>query len=167
VGTKAERVALGERPWRMPIDGALVEAADGSTYPTSDPATGRRLAEVPAAGAADVDRAVAAAERGSAEWRRVPVRERAGVPRRLVERSGELVPIERGGDRRVLALANPGLDLLPYAASTLWAAVQYLGGHERAPAHRHTAGALRCLKVRGSGPLSMVMPATCGPATWC
>jgi 2-formylbenzoate dehydrogenase len=83
VGTKAERVALGERPWRMLIDGALVEAADGSTYPTSDPATGRRLAEVPAAGAADVDRAVAAAERGGAEWRLVPVRERAGVLRRL------------------------------------------------------------------------------------
>ena len=83
MGTKAERVALGERPWRMLIDGALVEAADGSTYPTSDPATGRRLAEVPAAGAADVDRAVGAGERGSAEWRLAPVRERAGVLRRL------------------------------------------------------------------------------------
>jgi gentisate 1,2-dioxygenase len=70
--------------------------------------------------------------------------------RRLAARSGELIPIERGGDRRVLALANPGLDGLPYAASTLWAAVQYLGGHERAPAHRHTAGALRFV-LEGEG----------------
>jgi gentisate 1,2-dioxygenase len=70
--------------------------------------------------------------------------------RRLAERSGQLVPIERGGDRRVLALANPGLGGLPYAASTLWAAVQYLGGHERAPAHRHTAGALRFV-LEGEG----------------
>jgi gentisate 1,2-dioxygenase len=50
----------------------------------------------------------------------------------------------------VLALANPGLDGLPYAASTLWAAVQYLGGHERAPAHRHAAGALRFV-LEGEG----------------
>lgn len=39
--------------------------------------------------------------------------------RGLAERAGELVPIERGGDRRVLALSNPGLGGLPYATSTL------------------------------------------------
>src|SRR3954454_12454270 len=67
----------------------------------------------------------------------------AGVPahwpgrtlKAFAERAGELVPVDRGGDRRVLACCNPGLGGAPYAVSTLWAAVQYLRGHEVAPAH--------------------------------
>ncbi len=68
----------------------------------------------------------------------------------LARRAGELITIERGGDRRVLALANPGLAGLPYTSSTLWGAYQYLGPHESAPAHRHTPSALRFV-VEGSG----------------
>lgn len=63
--------------------------------------------------------------------------------RKLAAWSGELVAIDRGGDRRVLALANPGLGGAPYISSTLWAAVQYLLPGELAPAHRHTPAALR------------------------
>src|SRR6266704_4966765 len=48
----------------------------------------------------------------------------------LAQRSGELVPVGRGGERRAIALANPGLGGLPYATSTLWAAIQYLGPRE-------------------------------------
>src|SRR5689334_3746052 len=59
---------------------------------------------------------------------------------KLAQEAGELITIERGGDRRVLALSNPGLDGAPYASSTLWAAIQYLNPHESAPAHRHTPG---------------------------
>jgi gentisate 1,2-dioxygenase len=73
----------------------------------------------------------------------------------LGRRSGDLVPIERGGDRRVLACANPGLDGAPYAVSTLWAAVQYLGGGELAPAHRHTPAALRFV-MEGEGVWTLV-----------
>lgn len=61
----------------------------------------------------------------------------------LASRSGDLVPIDRGGERRVLAMCNPGLDGAPYASGTLWAAVQFLQPAEVAPAHRHTPGALR------------------------
>lgn len=68
----------------------------------------------------------------------------------LARRSGDLVPVERGGERRVLALSNPGLGGLPYATSTLWAAVQFLGPHETAPAHRHSPGAVRFV-LRGEG----------------
>ena len=32
----------------------------------------------------------------------------------LARRAGEIITIERGGDRRVLALANPGLNGLPF-----------------------------------------------------
>ena len=48
----------------------------------------------------------------------------------IAERAGELVPVERG-DRRAIALSNPGQDGMPYATSTLWAAVQRLNGRER------------------------------------
>ena len=59
----------------------------------------------------------------------------------LAKRAGELITLERGGDRRVLALANPGLKGLPFTSTTLWGALQYLGPHESAPAHRHTPSA--------------------------
>ena len=61
----------------------------------------------------------------------------------LAQRAGDLVPVGRGGERRAIALANPGLAGRPYATPTLWAAVQYLGAGEVAPAHRHSQGAFR------------------------
>lgn len=75
--------------------------------------------------------------------------------RELGARAGDLVPVERGGDRRVLACCNPGLGGAPWAVSTLWAAVQYLRGHEVAPAHRHTPAALRFV-IEGSGVFTLV-----------
>lgn len=75
--------------------------------------------------------------------------------RGLGARAGDLVPVGRGGDRRVLACSNPGLDGAPYAVSTLWAAVQFLNGHEAAPAHRHTPAALRFV-IEGSGVFTLV-----------
>ncbi len=73
----------------------------------------------------------------------------------IAERAGSLVPVERGGDRRAIALSNPGLGGLPYATSTLWAAVQWLNGHEVAPAHRHTSQAIRFI-IDGAGSYSTV-----------
>ncbi|MBN9758162.1 Gentisate 1,2-dioxygenase [Pseudonocardia sp. Ae406_Ps2] len=85
----------------------------------------------------------------------VPHRWSAAQLRSLGERSGQLVGIDRGGDRRVLACANPGLGGAPYAVSSLWAAVQYLGPREVAPAHRHTPAALRFI-LEGSGVWTLV-----------
>lgn len=73
----------------------------------------------------------------------------------IAQRSGDLVPITRGGDRRAVALSNPGLGGLPYATPTLWAAVQWLNGGEVAPAHRHTAQAVRFI-IDGRGAYSTV-----------
>jgi gentisate 1,2-dioxygenase len=73
----------------------------------------------------------------------------------LAERAGELIPVERGGDRRVLSCANPGLSGQPYAVGTLWAAVQYLQAGEVAPAHRHTPAALRFV-LEGDGVWTVV-----------
>ncbi len=68
----------------------------------------------------------------------------------LAARSGELVPVGRGGERRAIALANPGLPGTAYATPTLWAAIQYLGPGEEAPAHRHSQTAFRFV-VEGQG----------------
>lgn len=74
---------------------------------------------------------------------------------RLAGQAGQLIPVERGGDRRVLACANPGLGGEPYIVGTLWAAVQYLKAGEVAPAHRHTPAALRFV-LAGSGVWTVV-----------
>ena len=49
----------------------------GHAFASINPSTGRRLAEVPYAEANDVDRAVKAAAKGFAEWRKVGIKERA------------------------------------------------------------------------------------------
>lgn len=85
----------------------------------------------------------------------LPYRWRATDLKPFGTRAGDLVPIDRGGDRRVLACANPGLGGAPYASSTLWAAVQYLGPREVAPAHRHTPAALRFI-LEGEGVWTLV-----------
>lgn len=73
----------------------------------------------------------------------------------LAQRSGELVPIGRGGERRAIGLANPGLPGTPYASPTLWCAIQYLGPHETAPEHRHSQNAFRFV-VEGEGVWTVV-----------
>jgi gentisate 1,2-dioxygenase len=73
----------------------------------------------------------------------------------LAERAGGLVPVGRGGERRALALANPGLGGQPFATPTLWAAIQYLAPGESAPEHRHTQNAFRFV-VEGQGVWTVV-----------
>jgi len=73
----------------------------------------------------------------------------------LAEQAGKLVPVGRGGERRAIALANPGLGGAPYATPTLWAAIQYLGPREVAPEHRHTQNAFRFV-VEGDGVWTVV-----------
>jgi gentisate 1,2-dioxygenase len=82
--------------------------------------------------------------------RAVPWLWSASTMKPLARRAIQLVPVERGGERRVLSLQNPGLAGLPYAAGTLWGAIQCLGPHEVAPAHRHSPGAIRFV-LEGEG----------------
>ncbi|WP_329236972.1 cupin domain-containing protein [Actinoallomurus sp. NBC_01490] len=73
----------------------------------------------------------------------------------MAERAGRLVPVGRGGERRAIALANPGLGGRPFATPTLWAAIQYLNPGEDAPVHRHTQNAFRFV-VEGEGVWTVV-----------
>jgi len=73
----------------------------------------------------------------------------------LAAEAGRLVPVGRGGERRAIALANPGLEGRPFATPTLWAAIQYLNPGEDAPVHRHTQNAFRFV-VEGEGVWTVV-----------
>jgi len=73
----------------------------------------------------------------------------------LAEASGQLVPVGRGGERRAIGLANPGLAPNAYISPTLWAAIQYLGPRETAPEHRHSQNAFRFV-VEGEGVWTVV-----------
>jgi succinate-semialdehyde dehydrogenase/glutarate-semialdehyde dehydrogenase len=65
----------------MYIDGEWLTAAGRRTQTVINPATGDALGELPLASAADLDRALEAAERGFRLWRSTPVEERARVLR--------------------------------------------------------------------------------------
>lgn len=73
----------------------------------------------------------------------------------LAEQAGALVPVGRGGERRAIGLANPGLAPNAYVSPTLWAAIQYLGPRETAPEHRHSQNAFRFV-VEGEGVWTVV-----------
>ncbi len=73
----------------------------------------------------------------------------------LAEAAGALVPVGRGGERRAIGLANPGLGGRAYVSPTLWAAIQYLGPREMAPEHRHAQNAFRFV-VEGEGVWTVV-----------
>jgi len=73
----------------------------------------------------------------------------------LAQQAGDLIPVGRGGERRAIAIANPGLSPMPYATPTMWAAIQYLGPGETAPSHRHSQNAFRFV-LEGEGVWTVV-----------
>jgi succinate-semialdehyde dehydrogenase/glutarate-semialdehyde dehydrogenase len=64
------------------IDGRWVNADKERTLPVEDPATGRQIATLAFAGRADLDKALAAAEKGFQVWRKVSAYERAKLMRK-------------------------------------------------------------------------------------
>ncbi len=72
----------------------------------------------------------------------------------LLHRSAEFVTPDRGAERRILRLANPGVPERT-TAHTLSVAVQYLLPGEVAPAHRHTPNAIRFM-IHGQGAYTTV-----------
>ena len=74
-------------PVRMFIDGQWTPADDGGTFETLDPGDGALLARVAEAKAADIDRAVAAAQKAFASdaWGGLAVKDRAALLHRLAD----------------------------------------------------------------------------------
>ncbi len=73
--------------YQMLVDGAWVDASDGRTFDSVNPATGEVWAKIPEATDIDVDNAVRAAERAFTEgpWARMTPTERGGCLRRLAD----------------------------------------------------------------------------------
>jgi succinate-semialdehyde dehydrogenase/glutarate-semialdehyde dehydrogenase len=67
---------------RLLIDGQWADAASGKTIDVVNPATGQAIGKVAHAGIADLDRALASAQRGFEAWRAIPAHERAATMRR-------------------------------------------------------------------------------------
>lgn len=67
---------------QLPIAGRWVDADDGGLLPVTNPATGELIVNVPRAGKAETERAIAAAEQALPAWRALTAKERAQVLRR-------------------------------------------------------------------------------------
>jgi aminobutyraldehyde dehydrogenase len=118
------------------IGGEWVEASGGETMEVVNPATGETIAEVPAASAEDVDRAVEAAEKAWPEWRDTTPGERAELLLKLAdaleEHADELAEIESRNVGKPLSYAK---DEMPVCVDNI----------------RFFAGAARVLEGRSAG----------------
>ncbi|HTT94472.1 MAG TPA: aminobutyraldehyde dehydrogenase [Solirubrobacterales bacterium] len=124
---------------RNVVDGEAVETLEGGSEEVLNPATGEAFARAPLSGAADVDRAVAAARRAfeARTWSTIPPAERAAALLRLAEiceeRAAEIADLEAqdAGKPRHAVLA----DEVPVMADEF----------------RFFAGAARTLEGRAAG----------------
>ncbi|CAN5854057.1 aldehyde dehydrogenase family protein [soil metagenome] len=74
------------------IDGREVAASATAQIAVENPATGEQIGTVPAGGAADIDRAVAAAHRAFDGWRWTPANERAELLHEVARRTVAATP---------------------------------------------------------------------------
>jgi succinate-semialdehyde dehydrogenase/glutarate-semialdehyde dehydrogenase len=102
------------------IDGAPALAASDARFEVRDPATRARLGSVPQLAPAEVERAIAAAERALPAWRARPAKERAAILRRWAD-----LMLEHRDDLALLMTSEQGKPLaeargeIAYAASFL------------------------------------------------
>ena len=79
------------------INGEWQEAADGRSLAVFNPASGKVIGRVAQASKADLDRALAAAQKGFETWRDMVPAERAKIMRKAAalirERAGEIAPL--------------------------------------------------------------------------
>ena len=103
--------AFAAGPHRLIVGGERPEAADGRTFQTVDPSTGRPIGEVPQAGAADVDRAVGAARAAlEGAWGPVSAAQRSllmlGLADALESHADELAELESLDNGKPVKLAR-------------------------------------------------------------
>ncbi len=80
-----------DKVFRNYIDGAWVEGT-GKTISVLNPATDKPIAQVPDGGAADVERAVAAAKKAQPAWEKLPAIQRANYMRQITAKIRENAP---------------------------------------------------------------------------
>jgi len=99
---------------RLLIGNEWSDATGGKTIPVLNPATGKAIGTVAHASIADLDRALAAAQRGFEAWRKVPAFDRTAILRRAAS-----LLRERAGDIAVLLTQEQGKPLAQAKAEAL------------------------------------------------
>ena len=99
------------------IDGKWVEADSGRTLLVNNPATGERVGEVPAMGAAETRRAIEAADRALHAWRGMLAKERAAILRKLND-----LMLANSDDLAVIMTAEQGKPLAESRGEIVYAA---------------------------------------------
>jgi succinate-semialdehyde dehydrogenase / glutarate-semialdehyde dehydrogenase len=106
------------------IDGAWSQGAGGRSEPVLNPATGEAIGRVPYAARSDLDRALAAAERGFHAWRKVSAHERyklmrkaADIWRTRADAVAEIMTLEQGKPLNESKLeTHSGADIIDWFA---------------------------------------------------
>jgi betaine-aldehyde dehydrogenase len=80
---------LNFSPRGLYIGGRWVASAEDKSFASINPSNMDKLADVPSAGAVEVDAAVRAAKRAFTDWSRLPIKERARCLERLADRIEE------------------------------------------------------------------------------
>jgi betaine-aldehyde dehydrogenase len=112
-------------PRGLYIGGQWVAPKDDQSFVSINPSNMEKLADIPAAGEADVDRAVTAAARAFKEWSRVPIKERARCLERLADR------IEQNADALALIdSVDSGNAIVGMRGDMIWTAdwLRYCAG---------------------------------------
>ena len=106
------------------INGKWQEPAEGKTLPVMNPATGKEIGRVAHAGRPDLERAVAAAQKGFEVWREMLPAERSKIMRKAAalfrERAGDVAPLLTQEQGKPLAEAKAetlaGADVIEWFA---------------------------------------------------
>jgi len=101
---------------KLLIDGALVPALSGKSFPIHNPATGERIGEAAEGVTADVDKAVASAAKAQKAWAKVAPRERgrlvgecAWLLQDHIEELARLIALESGKALRTESRVEAGV----------------------------------------------------------
>lgn len=116
---------LNFSPRGLYIDGQWVSPNEGDSFASINPSNMEKLADVPSANEADVDRAVKAAKKAFSEWSRVPLKERARCLKLLADR------IEQNADELALFDAvDSGNAIVGMRGDMIWTAewLRYCAG---------------------------------------
>jgi succinate-semialdehyde dehydrogenase/glutarate-semialdehyde dehydrogenase len=142
------------------IDGIWQDAADGRSLPVQNPATGEEIGRVAHAGRADLDRALAAAQRGFETWRDFTPAARSKILRKAAE-----LMRERAGDIARLLTLEQGKPLAEARAETGaagdiidWFAEEGFRVYGRLVPHRTTLSTRQMVVKDPVGPVAAFTP---------
>ena len=99
--------AMSYQDTQLLIDGNWCDPDDGRTLPVLNPSSGKEIGRVAHASKADLDRALAAAQRGFEVWRQTPAIERSKILRQAA-----VLLRERASAIALLMTLDQGLALL-------------------------------------------------------